>query len=171
MRTPISTVAILVGFAVACASAGRSAPDTRSAERAAAGSRCAGQLDSLFVKNGPVYRACEVDDSARLASQPPRPRNYRYSASDRCLRADVDIVVRPDGTPDPDIAKVVRTNSSRFAQAVLDEVPTLRYRPAIKNGQPVAQVTRISVMVASVLVRREAGSPPTPPPQTMVPRC
>jgi len=41
----------------------------------------------------------------------------------------------------------------------------------MKDGRPVAQVARVSVMVASVLVRREAGSAPTPPSDAMIPRC
>lgn len=171
LRRLFPALAAMAAFIVACASGNRATPGTSPATaRLASGSRCGERLDSMFLRNGPVYRGCEVDDSARLISHQPRP-DYRYSPNDRCLRADIDVLVGANGVPDADVMKIARTNNEAFAHAVMDEVPTLRYRAAVKAGQPVAQVVRVSVMVSSVVVRRAAGSPPTPPPEGSMPRC
>lgn len=103
------------------------------------------------------YPACAVDRQAKqIASSGPR-LTYTPSVNQNCVRAIIDVVADAKGTPIPATAKIVRTNDNGFATAVLGSLTSLRYEPARKDGQPVAQMVRVDV--AMVLLRSTGGLP------------
>jgi hypothetical protein len=108
-----------------------------------AGDRAKLFADSLGV---PVYPECQVS-----------PRAYRLREGTRvwvpvdptkpCLEAIIEYVVLPEGRAAPKTVRVVRTNSEQFLQALIETVPRWRFRPARRDGEAVAQLTRDTAIV------------------------
>ncbi len=118
------------------------------------GNKCAVITDATLGM--PVYPACAVDRKAR---QLPggAPVMYTPSQPVPCIRAVFDVVVDARGVPIASTAKLVRTNDQGFATAMLAALPSLRYEPAMKDGQPVAQL----VQFEPVMVMIRSSSRPT----------
>ena len=124
---------------------GARAPETADGVAPASGapqtlrSRC-GAADTVQAVPAGVYRACEVDQSAR-----PRgriiPSHWEPSVTGvrDCYVAVVGFVVDEQGIPQAHTAKVIRTNDPRFARAIIDAMSAWRYSPAMRDGLPVAQ--------------------------------
>ena len=105
----------------------------------------------------PVYRDCEVDKRARAPARPPRV-NYTPSGQHSCLSAIVEVVVDSTGRPVPATARVVRSTDPTYAAAVLNSLAEMRYQPARKDGQPVAQL--VTYGSAMMLASRTPSRPP-----------
>ena len=150
MHRDILFSALMASMAVACASAG-----------GARGNSCELlRTDSMYVAGEPLFRDCAVDERAELINSRVSP--YFSPAGDRsCYSAVIRFVVDSSGTPEQATARVVRTNSSEFADAMLQIIREWRYRPARKNGVPVRQIVQENRAV--FLVAAPAGSLPSPP--------
>jgi hypothetical protein len=162
IRLAAFTIAIVA--AAACSSAAGSADSA-----AAAGGRCAPVSDSTLVAGGPVFRDCDVDRVARnltpnvrIAWEPRQDRNQRGT---RCYVTEVEFVVGRDGRPEMATAPVVRASEAGMGTAVLQSLPTWRYDPAIKGGDPVRQLVqeRRTMATATVAVSSAGGRPAMPP--------
>jgi hypothetical protein len=110
-----------------------------------------------------VYRYCAVDRRARLSS---RPIPYSYvplAGRHRCSRASVDVVVDSTGRPIPETARIVRSTDPNFALAILQSLESARFEPAIKDGQPVAQLVRIESAAFGAVRQSGVRQPRRPP--------
>jgi hypothetical protein len=125
--------------------------------------------DSVYLKSGPVYRDCGVDQKARRASGQSVQPNFNPSSTvgrttapgTTCYVTEIEFVVDARGTPEAENARVVRTTDPAYSQAWLDVLSSLRYEPAAKAGVPVRQVVREKFMAAITVAR--AGQTPAPP--------
>ena len=166
-------VATTFAAAVMIACAGNPGPSS--------GERCAlAAADTVYLATGPVYRDCAVDVRARIIGQRAAPTDYRPTATpargDRCIVAEVQFVVDPQGVPEAGTARVVRADDPGLGEAVLRVLPQWRYSPAQKDGSAVRQIVRErSAIAIAFTVVRVSGSgggtlPPPPPPSTR-PSC
>ena len=156
-------VAVMATLSLAaCASGGRSTaaknlPSCRSAP-----------VDSMFLGSGPVYGACEVDRQATMIGRPTLAPRVGTGMPPRpvptCERADVEFVVDAQGVARADRIRTVRSNSLELLQALRDAVPTMRFTPALKDGQPVAQLFRYGT-IRTTSVRAAGSPPPARPPR------
>lgn len=161
-RAALLVVVMATLFLAACASGGRSTaanlPSCRSAP-----------VDSMFLGAGPVYGACEVDRQAMPIGRPAfvsLPGSRMPSGPmPTCERADVEFVVDAQGIARADRIRTVRSNSIELLQALRDAVPTMRFTPALKDGQPVAQVFRYGTIRTASVVRSAGSPPPARPPR------
>jgi hypothetical protein len=148
----------------ACASAGG------RAER----SKCPlSSRDSTYLARGPVYRDCAVDEKARLTTTNLHPDFQPTGRPENgCLSAEVEFVVDSTGVPEVETARLVRSNSSSFGDAVLAMVRSLRYEPAKIAGARVRQIVsdRRTAVVGNVVVPK-GSAPPTRGGSTHVPTC
>lgn len=125
--------------------------------------------DSVFVSQGPVYRACAVERQVQvIAKQHPDFRPDR-SSGQSCYSAEIEFVVDTTGTPELGEARVLRANNPNFADAALRALASYRYKPAYLNGVPVRQLTTEKFGMASVIVAVPAGTMPRPPDR--LPKC
>jgi hypothetical protein len=95
-------------------------------------------------------------------------------AGSGCIKVAIDMVVDTAGRPITHTAKVVESNDRNFEELVLSSLGSLRYTPAVKDNEKVAQLVRHERMMqfATVVVAVPAGSPlPTRPPAGAVPKC
>ena len=156
--------AALCVIAVACASTG-------------GGRRAACDLspsDSVLMQGRPLFKECSVDRPARFlnngGARPNLPNTAPSSLRSACYSADLEFVVDSVGRPETSTARVARTNSHDFAQAVLETIGVWRYEPALREGSPVRQIVTTHQSAAVMVVVVPAGSgPPGRPPN--MPRC
>lgn len=74
---------------------------------------------------------------ARAESRGPRtPRDLLRSGSRGWVLAS--FVLDTTGAPDPRSAAILATSDARYARAVCDAVPGLRYAPLLQDGRVVA---------------------------------
>jgi hypothetical protein len=120
----------------------------------------------------PVYRVCEVDRKAETSFS-PTTLQYTFSPGQTCGHVVVDVVVDSSGTLVRETAHVVRTTDPMLTEAILNTYQTGRYKPAQKDGKPVAQVVRIDFQYGAVRMLVPAGTPRSQvrPPRGSVPRC
>lgn len=80
--------------------------------------------DSVLLGEQPLYRDCAVTVRATrisVGTHPDfRPPNFRAG----CFSADIRLVVDTLGLPEPNTARIVRTNDPTFGDAVLLTVPS-----------------------------------------------
>jgi hypothetical protein len=121
------------------------------------------ELDPAWLVGGPVFRACEVDKSARLQN-PNVLIDFRPAPplSQSCFAVLLNLVVDSSGMPETATARIARTNAPEFAEAVLASLPQWRFWPALKNGVPVRQI--VSIGRAMTVSIRTPGATPTGPP-------
>jgi hypothetical protein len=122
---------------------------------------CAPMLSDTLLSGTPVYPECGVSRAVRAIGQPPRPQ-YTPPAGQRCIRAVIDVVVNANGLPVPATARVVRATDAAFASAVLATLSAYRYRPAEKDGLPVAQLVRVDHALQTVVVPAAMRGAPRP---------
>lgn len=150
-------VATIVGALAACASS--------SGGKGRAPCELA-RADTVYLDRGPVYRDCAVDKRARVIDRSVRP-DFQPSTpppgSDVCYRADVEFVVDATGTPEPETARVLRTNNPSYGEALLRAVTRWHYEPAVVNGMPVRQIVQEKGGVAVVSRVVRAGEVARPP--------
>lgn len=157
-----TTLAIVLAAALAagCASSGSSnaSRDPNAPKRGSRNSAtCPARIDSMFLTHGTVYRACDVDTPAHQQPTSVRP-DIQPTRNDRCMSAEFEFVVGTDGVPEGDAVRLVNSNNSAFAEAVRRIIPSLRYSPATKGGQPVRQLARFST-IAMVAVTTSGARP------------
>lgn len=149
-----AALALGCGGARASAGAGLAAADGAPQ---AARERCR-VADTLDALPAGVYRACEVDQEARPRGRTnPTQWEPSFPGMKDCYSALVGFVVDAQGTPQPHTAKVIRTNDPDFARAIMDALPSWRYSPAMKDGQPVPQW--MEYRNSAAVVRVVASSP------------
>ena len=142
------------------------------------GERCAlAAADTVYLAAGPVYRDCAVDVRARIIGQRASPTDYRPTATpsrgDRCIAAEVQFVVDPQGVPEAGTARVVRADDPALGEALLRVLPQWRYSPAQKDGTAVRQIVRerSAIAIGFTVVRVSGAGSVTPPPPPPRPSC
>ena len=104
----------------------------------------------------PGYRDCEVDRVARLQQDsrlrylPPESMQGDWI----CERVEMVFVVDSAGRPDLATVHIDATTRREWAVAVLEQLPNVRYRPALLAGRRVRQVVRYtrSVLIPKVSI-------------------
>ena len=123
--------------------------------------------DSVYLRQGNVYRDCAVDRRARLLTPNVRV-DYQPSSRPRagtvCYFAHLQFVVNANGIPEISTASITRTNEQRFAEAALASLPSWRYEPALKDGEPVRQIVSERKIMALSVVIVGSGQAKRPPP-------
>ena len=151
---------LLAGLAFsigACASAAKTSPATACALT---------KTDSVYLKGGPVYRGCGVDQrvqSLDRSAQPDFHPDVSLAFRDACYTAEIEFVVDETGTPETEDARVVLTNNPTYASAAIQALTRWRYRPALLNGVPVRQITIEKFAMRAVVVTAPAGQTTRPP--------
>lgn len=108
----------------------------------------------------PLYRDCAVERKVQKLTMNIAP-DYTPTGNG-CVSAELEFVVTADGKPDATTARVLRTTTPAYAEAVLAILPRFRYEPAKREGMPVAQITVEKYEAISKVVRSVAGSRPNP---------
>lgn len=157
MQRLATTAAVLV----LCAGCATKSTASRTCEPVPAEFSLPGQI---------VYRDCAVDQKARPQAGAPQVK-YTPPRRPMCARAIIDVVVDSTGHPVPETARVVRSTDPHFGLAVLQNLPSERYEPAIKDGRPVAQLIRVERTMSVVLVAVPAGTPPASVRPPRRPKC
>lgn len=129
---------LLIGLLGACSSNRANGPDSQCMLSSA---------DAVYLGESPVYRECGVDRKARLTQNAPvdyRPAIVARTPSrgDVCYVAEVEFIVDPEGIPERNSIRLVRTTDTAYGNAVLSTIEKLRYGPALKDGMPVRQLVR-----------------------------
>jgi hypothetical protein len=119
--------------------------------------------DSVFLKAGSVYRDCAVTERAQLVNRVAPDFHPSSSMTPTCYSAEIEFVVDPRGSPEPEDVQVVRATDPSFAAAVVASLPRWRYRPALLNGTAVRQIVKEKVAIGSVIVAVPAGQIPRAP--------
>ena len=148
----LSTVSAVLVYA-ACAGATAGGPQTACLLAPA---------DSVYLRFGPVYRECAVDQHARLLRSPQRLDFRPPPGGKTCYNAEIEFVVDTAGIPQTDTVKVIRSNDPSYLDAVLRVLPSWRYQAARLNGQPVRQIIRAKQDMAVRLVVVQEGQRPSP---------
>jgi hypothetical protein len=129
----------LVILAIGCASASGGLESATGEGTARQSSRCDPIVSDTLLGGVPVYPACGVDTKIRLSSAPLRPQ-YTPRPGLTCVSASLSVIVDAQGRPVPKTERLIRTNDPALYSAMQAELPSLRYEPAKKDGQPVAQI-------------------------------
>ena len=163
IRSILCAIPILSMLLIACSGTRQAANAERCALTAA---------DSVYLANGPVYRDCNVDRAAvetsavRVEFNPPIDR---YQRTMQCYRADLQFVIDANGILEPGTAKVVESNDGAFAAAALASLERRKFRPAMKDGQPVRQIVKKREGMATRVATVPVGQAPMP--TTGTPLC
>ena len=153
------SIAAITAAAAACATASTGATAHQQGCTLAPG-------DSVYLRRGPVFRECAVEQPAVATDRSAHPDLNISSpppGGQACYVAEMEFVVDELGTPETETATVVRTNNQEFADASLAVLSRWRYRPATLHGYPVRQIVRETQKMSVVLVRVPAGQTPRPP--------
>lgn len=157
-RVALLVAVLAMLFLVACASGGGSTAANRRSCRAA-------PVDSMFLESGPVYGACEVDRPVAVIGRPsfafPPGSGTTTRHTPACEFAEVEFVVDARGVARTDRIRNVRSNSLELLQTVRGAVTMLQFTPALKDGQPVAQLFRYGI--TRTIVRGVGSAPPARP--------
>jgi hypothetical protein len=120
--------------------------------------------DSVYLADGPVYRACAVDRPARVVQARVGFTPSITPPSSMCFNAEVEFVTGRDGRPEHGTVRLLRTSHQPFADAVVASVPGWTYSPALLDGVPVRQIVRERRVAAVVaVVTSSSGGPPARP--------
>ncbi|MEO5814151.1 MAG: hypothetical protein ABIT20_02610 [Gemmatimonadaceae bacterium] len=146
---------VVATLAGACASSGGKGAAAES------GSGCALRpQDSTFAIHMPLYRDCAVERKVQKLTMNIAPE-YRLT-SNGCVSAELEFVVTADGKVDATTARVVRTTTPAYAEAVLAILPRFRYEPAKRDGVAVAQIVTEKHEAITKTVVAIAGTRPNP---------
>jgi hypothetical protein len=139
-----------------CASSGSapvqqaaSADADASTSAAMTSARCVPIMSDTLVAGVLVYPECGVVTKARMTGTPPR---LQYTPSSNCARAVIDFVVDANGNPHPATVRIIRVTDQSLATALVSQLPGLRFTPAMKDGQKVAQLYRLDFVMQAVRV-------------------
>jgi TonB family protein len=94
-----------------------------------------------------VFQAHDVDDVARVAAERSNPVLYPRSMkrSKQSGEATVSLVVLPTGEPWLRSLRMTSATHKEFGDALLEAVATMRFVPARREGNAVAQQTELTV--------------------------
>ena len=129
--------------------------DTKACDRA--------DQDSSSYAHVPLYRECAVDVKARPRVNGARPEFTPARTDGGCYFVAIEVVVDSSGVPEPGTARVLRTNDSMFATAVLSTVPSYGFSPARIGGAAVRQIFLLS-MAMTTYVSKSGATPIGPGP-------
>lgn len=118
--------------------------------------------DSVFAALGPVYRDCAVTTKATMISTGIHP-DFTPPRGTNCLSAEYEFVVTPAGLVDVASARLIKTNSQQYADAMKQMLSRLKYEPAKRDGAAVAQITTLKEAAQMMTVVVPAGSSPSRP--------
>jgi hypothetical protein len=128
--------------------------------------------DSSGYTHLPLYRACAVDVKARPRGTGARPDFTPPRTVGGCYFVAIEVVVDTSGTPEPGTARVLRTNDSMFANAVMSTIPTFGFTPARIGGTPVRQIFELSTAMTTQLSKSATDrTGPTGPTAGRRPPC
>ncbi len=96
-------------------------------------------VDQTWLRRGPVYQPCEVDEPVTAIVRTPTGYHPLDCAN---ASATVLLVVDARGTPEPRTITAVSSTSEDFAKAAVNALRQWRYKPALKGGVKVRQVTQ-----------------------------
>ncbi|HEY3114587.1 MAG TPA: energy transducer TonB [Gemmatimonadaceae bacterium] len=102
---------------------------------------------------GPVtnqtYFEFQVEKPAEMLAESPRPK-YPSVLESSGIAGEVQaqFVVRSDGKADMDSFKVLKSTNELFTQAVKNNLPRMRFSPAMIGGKPVNQLVQQSFQFA-----------------------
>ncbi len=96
-------------------------------------------VDRSWVRAAPVYQPCDVDQPTTAIQR--SPTGY-HPLDCKNASATLRLVVDTTGTPEPRTIGVVQSTSTDFTTAAIRALRQWRYRPALKGGKKVRQVTR-----------------------------
>ena len=117
--------------------------------------------DSSSYAHVPLYRECAVDVKARPNGRAARPEFMPPKTDGGCYFVAIEVVVDSSGIPEPRTARVLRTNDSMFATAVLSTIPTFGFSPARIGGVAVRQIFELSTALTTYASKSAAN--PTGP--------
>jgi hypothetical protein len=136
---------------VPAACAGKQPSDDLSPATANASSRRCEPVPDAFMRAGPVYRDCDVDQRA-VEPRPLPPLQYSGVPKTSCSKVVIDMVVDTLGKPVVSTVTVVRSTDPQWTEAIVSNVSGLRYKPARKNGLPVQQLVRYERVLTARVV-------------------
>ena len=160
----IVMVAVLSAIAVACA--GKAAQTATTTE-------CP-PVPAEFLTAGPVFRDCAVDRKAREPAVFPQLRMVDLPRRQSgCSKVVIEMVVDSTGSPVTQTAKVLQSNDTQFEQLVLSSIGALRYTPAMKDNQRVAQLVSHGRMIQWMVTTTSStgGLPAQRPNRGNAPKC
>lgn len=161
MKRAMRVVSVPGSLCLVLAAACASAVSTPSAAPRAA---CPlGSADSVVVSGGAVYRDCAVDRKAQLRTTRVK-MDFTFPSHPRCYSAEVEFVVDTAGLVEMQTVRVVTTNDTPFARALIAILPKYRYDPARIAGRPVRQMVTEQRKDYTEMVRVVVGTTPTPGP-------
>jgi len=101
------------------------------------------------VDNTQTYFEFQVEKPAEMLGDSPRPK-YPSVLESSGIAGEVQaqFVVRSDGKADMDTFKVLKTSNELFTQAVKNNLPRMRFSPAMIGGKPVNQLVQQSFQFA-----------------------
>jgi periplasmic protein TonB len=95
------------------------------------------------IDNTQTYFEFQVEKPAEMAAGSPTPR-YPSVLESSGIPGEVQaqFVVRSDGKADVDTFKVLKSTNDLFSQAVKNNLPRMRFNPAMIGGKPVNQLVQ-----------------------------
>ena len=124
-------------------------------------------IDTVRLGTAPLFRNCDVDEVARRRSA-ARP-SFQFPQNLRCAIVELEFVVSAAGVPVEGTALVLTTNSPDFAEQVIKSLRRWRFRPAQKDGTPVAQLVHERYALADGRIPFVIAGQPAPPRQPSPP--
>jgi protein TonB len=96
-----------------------------------------------------TYFEFQVEKPAEMLSESPRPK-YPSVLESSGIPGEVQaqFVVRSDGKADMDTFKVLKSTNELFTQAVKNNLPRMKFSPAMIGGKPVNQLVQQSFQFA-----------------------
>ena len=133
--------------------------------------------DSVWLRSGPVYRDCEVEQPAKRRGDAPRLEldPVRLGPDSACKRVTLVFVVDARGAVELPSVRTTLSDHPELEAAVRATLPQLKYAPARRENRPVRQVVEYSRSVATPQVApfavkiidhptdRFRADPPRPP--------
>jgi hypothetical protein len=174
-RSLLVVSSLLLAITAAC-SAKHPAPAVpgERAESAAESKPCdRSDQDTTSRAHLPLYRQCAVDVKARPKTNVGARPDFTPPMRDGgCYFVAIEVAVDTSGTPEPGTARVLRTNDSMFANAVMSTVPTYAFTPARIGGAAVRQIFELSTAMTTY-ASKSAANPmgPTGPMAGRRPPC
>lgn len=163
-RFSFVAVPALLLIAAACSAKHSPAPSAAGerAESAAESKPCdRSDQDSSSVAHLPLYRECAVEVKARPRGTGARPDFTPPKTDGGCYFVAIELVVGTSGQPELGTARVLRTNDSMFANAVMSTLPTFGFTPARIGGVAVRQIFELSTAMTTY-ASRSAATPAGP---------
>jgi len=101
------------------------------------------------VNTNQTYFEFQVEKPAEMLQESPRPK-YPSVLESSGIAGEVQaqFVVRSDGKADMDTFKVLKSSNELFTQAVKNNLPRMKFSPAMIGGKPVNQLVQQSFQFA-----------------------